>query len=379
MKIIVDTNEVILALGVVKNAISKSQNMPILNCVKIDSDNGVAVFIRNGLERIYTAEIFAEVQESGSCAINYDMLLKVLKNIKKGFVTIESENGFCTISMGNISTKVVDFGYENYPTLFAERFQQELDITVTQSKLKELLKMTTFAVSTDESRPVLNGCYFDCEDDKLAIVAIDGFRMAIARTAVNKNTTNQTAVVLGSDLKEIEKFLAKSKDNVIINIEPEIKACGRFARFSFTYKGIKVVFYSRTIEGEYMKYKEILKTNSNSIIEVNVEDLKTALNIGSSVNPTGKKAKAPIRVFVDENTLTFEANSEMGKSSSSIDFKKICMESVDSDFNSRYLKEIFDAINCENAKIEFGSAYQPTVIYPLYDDDFTYLVLPLRR
>src|SRR5260370_40672418 len=66
---------------------------------------------------------------------------------------------------------------EEFPPL--PKFDESKVVTIRQKDLRDGLRKTSYAISTDETRYVLNGVLFSFKDNKLTLVATDGRRLAM--------------------------------------------------------------------------------------------------------------------------------------------------------------------------------------------------------
>ena len=114
--------------------------------------------------------------------------------------------------------------------------------------LKNMIRRTIFAVSTEETRPIFTGCLFEIENNKLNVVAVDGFRLALRSIYLNKQTNDFSAVIPGKTLNEVNKIISDSFEPVKIGVAKN--------QALFEMDNCKVV--TRILDGEFLNYKNVI-------------------------------------------------------------------------------------------------------------------------
>lgn len=83
------------------------------------------------------------------------------------------------LSCGDASFEIPGLSAEDYPDL--PEVDDEYSVAIQQRTLKAMINQTSFAVSTNESRPVHTGSLFEISAEGLTVVSVDGFRLALRR------------------------------------------------------------------------------------------------------------------------------------------------------------------------------------------------------
>lgn len=380
MKILVNTKELKEAIAITKNAMVKKPALEVLECVKLMTDDNELIVEQNTLDNIYQVRMDCNSVEQGFAIIKFKELESLLKSVKADTIEIETEGNICKITSGSTLFKIVNKSYDEFPLIPDLKFDTGKDIALKQKTLKDMLKRVLFAVGDDDSRPVLQAVNFVTEGDRLEMVAIDGYRMAIAKTSkLMKDVVAQQILIKGSDLEKVQKLLTVSEDPVTIWVSP------KYARITFDSKGKEVAVLSRLIEGDYMKYKDIIPTSPIVQIETSLSEIKGCFEIGNSINPTAKKEKRIITLVAEGDKLEFSASTESGTSSEYIYVNRSGnSDAIDMNFNADYVRDIFDAVDCDRIRVSFNGALSPVIVetdklLKTYTDGELYLILPLRK
>ncbi len=130
---------------------------------------------------IYTT-IDADIPEPGSVLIGARLFCEMLRRMPDGIVTVEAENGTVSVKCGKAAFNLVGLSADDYPDLPV--VEAENGVSLPQDLLKKMINECSFAVSTNESRPVYMGTLFEIENNVLTMVSINGYRLALRREAV---------------------------------------------------------------------------------------------------------------------------------------------------------------------------------------------------
>ncbi|MCH7910484.1 MAG: hypothetical protein IIB38_12825, partial [Candidatus Hydrogenedentes bacterium] len=101
----------------------------------------------------------------------------IIKELPESDVTIEATNNRVEIRIPNGSYKIASVSPDDFPKLPAVNIKKE--IKISGSDLVTMIQKTSFACSTDETRPALNGVLWQTKGDKMQMVATDGHRLAM--------------------------------------------------------------------------------------------------------------------------------------------------------------------------------------------------------
>ncbi len=239
-------------------------------------------------------------------------------------------------------------------------------INFNRENLKNIIKKTEFAASIDVSKGIIVGVLFEIEEDKINLVALDGFRMAIGRKFIkNEYTTN--FIISGKIVKEILKIISEIEE-----IE-DIKVIIGDKKAVFLLDNTKIV--TRLMEGEFIKYKDILPKSSTTKVVLKCSDLADSIERADLLAKEGKNNL--IKMSLKENLLSITSSSEEGAVKEEIIVEKEG-ENLEIGFNSKYILEILKKVDDENIIMEFNSAISPCLVKPMEGEEFEFLVLPVR-
>ena len=267
--------------------------------------------------------------------------------------------------------KIVYSGSESYlQALSADEYpviKKDIDrnsFVIKQKTFKDLIASTSFACSQDDSRPILKGCLLELKGDELTCVALDGFRLAVCKKTVKEATGDIRAIVPSRALTEITRLIEKDEDYVTVVIQEN----------SLMIDVDNTVFTTRLLEGEYIDYKKIVPQNYLTTFRVNRVALFNSIERASIL---AKVMKNIIKLDIHENYVDVSSDSEMGNVKENV---LINLEGKDLTiaFNSRYVVDCLRVINDEFINFNLNTPIAPCVIKSNSDDEYLYLILPVR-
>ena len=232
-----------------------------------------------------------------------------------------------------------------------------------------MIRKIIFAVSTEESRPIFTGCLMEVENNKLNLVAVDGFRLALRSMYLNKKTEDFSAVIPGKTLNEVNKILSDSFENVKIGISKN--------QALFEMDNCKVV--TRILDGEFLNYKNVIPNNWETRIKVNKANLQDCFERISLISSSSieKEKKYPVKVQVDIGKVTISCTNQTGDAKEEL-FLTTEGKNLEVGFNPKYFLDSLKVIEDEEIYVEFGSNISPCLVKSIENNDYVYMILPIR-
>lgn len=364
MKLICKQSDLANALNIVQKAISSKTTLPILTGVLLEAKNGSLKLTGNDLSIGIEKSIEAEISEEGTTVVSSRIFGDFIRKLPNDKVELTMENSKLTIECYKSHIDLVTYDAIEYPEL--PKVVESNAFKINKMLLKNMIKQTIFATSQDETRPILTGSYIELSNEQISMVAIDGFRVAI-RTSKLNTPIESKIVVPAKTLNEINKILGSSEDNDQIEIFITDK------NILFKIDDIKIV--SRLLEGEYVKYSQMIPNEFKTKIEINTANLLNGIERVSLLSREGKNNS--IKLSIKDNSLEISSIVEIGMANDEIPLK-LEGNTLDIGFNPKYLIDVLKVIDSEIIYMEFLANISPCIIRPQNNDNYTYLVLPVR-
>lgn len=363
MRFSCDTNELSAALNIVSRALAARSPKPILEGILLEAcEDGLRLTCTDLALGIETT-IPATFVDEGRAVLPGKLLCEVVRKLPGGSCEISvSDRLQATIRCASFRTTITGLDpieYPELPEVAGASFE------VAQNVLRDMIGRTLFAIAIDESRPILTGCLFEIGREEMRVVALDGFRLALRKERISGPDADVAAVVGGKVLGDIAKILADTEENVSLT----------FSRSHMQLDTGRTHIVARLLEGEFIRYRQILPTEWQSRVCVSRSELSSAIDRASLIAREGKSNLVCFKI--DGDTLTVTSNSETGDMEEKIDVTTDGKD-ITIAFNVRYITDVLKALSDDEVFMRFNSNVSPCVICPTDGDGYLYLVLPVR-
>ncbi len=366
MKLTIGKEEFITGLLSVQNVVSTRTTLPILSNVLLVAAGDRLTLTATDLDVTISKKVDAKVEKEGSFTIPVKKLLSIAREVGGKQIELEVENKQCSIKSGTSAYRVNGLPAEEFPPI--PDFSGQTTIQMSQVRVKTMLRRTSFAVSTDENRYVLNGLYLSFKENKLTMVATDGRRLALAEEEVELPNDNPLEVIVPTKaIQELSRLLGDEGD-VEIQITENQVSFGQKEK-----KGIGSLIISKLVEGAYPNYKQVIPSESKHRVTLDKDELFHALRRAEIM--TSEKANS-VKLTFSENNLTFTANSpEVGESRETMAIK-YGGEETSIAFNPQFFIDPLKALEEEEVHFEFTDQLSPGVVK--VNHPFLYVIMPMR-
>jgi DNA polymerase-3 subunit beta len=368
MKVMCSRDRLTEAISIVQKAVSARSTLPILDGILIEASLSEGVKLTGyDLETGIEAQLDSDISAEGSIVINSKLFGEIVRKLPEDQVVIESdERLMISIESGSSVFSIKGLSSDGYPKI--PEVADAEKIILSQGVLKDMVRQTIFAVSSDESRPTLNGCLFSCDGFSIEMVAIDGFRLALRKKLLGTDLPVMKFIIPGKALHEAGRILGGKDTELVIYSSVN----------HILFDTGKVRIVSRLIQGEYMNYKAILPKAGNTQMMISPQAMLSAIERASLII-LSEDRRCPVQLSMpNDETLVISASTELGTLREEISVR-ITGDKVDIDFNPRYFIDALRAIDDEEITIQFSGSNGPCVLKPTEGEEFSYLVLPLRR
>ena len=247
MKLVCEKDKILRAINSVTKAVASKTTMPILEGILIQTNDNQVKLTTYDLEIGIEYIIECDVKEQGATVVNAIMFSEIIRKLPDTDIKIEiNEKNLLVIECEGSLYKLATMNPDEFPEL--PQINIENSIEIEQNSLKDMIRKTIFAVSTEENRPIFTGCLFQINNNKLNVVAVDGFRLAWKSKFLQNKINDFTAVIPGRTLNEINKIILDSFDTVKIGVAKN--------QALFEMENCKVV--TRLLDGEFLNYSSVI-------------------------------------------------------------------------------------------------------------------------
>ena len=364
MKVSVNQSELSRALATVAKGASSRSTLSILSGILIQAREGEIVLQTTNLELSIRVILPALVEEAGDTVVPAKLFSDIVKNLPDMAVSISTSESTATVFCNNTTYSLKTLNPLDFP-LFPE-VEAEQEISFPFDTFAAMVKSTAKTVSRDESHPVLTGILVTQSGNSLKMVATDSYRLAVAEVTLDSVPPREfEAVISGSFLQDIIALPASSDPIILALNENQIVV---------TYQN--ATFINRRIEGTFPNYKQLLSTDFTTKVHLSRTELIDAIRRVSLLS--NKVSPVQISVDADAGILTLISNSQdVGNAQESI----VCTiegESIDIAFNFSFMLDGLSSIRSEEISFNLLGAMKPGIIEATGEEQFLYLIMPVR-
>jgi DNA polymerase-3 subunit beta len=276
------------------------------------------------------------------------------------------EKHVCAIRSGSSFYKINGLSADEFPPL--PKFKEEKKVVLPQTTVKTMMKKTSFAISTDESRYVLNGIFISLKDHKMTMVATDGRRLSLVDEEIDVSEQSQGEFIMPAKaVNELNRLLQEKG-------EIEVRYAENQAAFNLKdEKGSSVLIITKLIEGNYPNYRQVIPSETKERVTLPREEFMHALRRAEIM--TSEKSNS-VKLSFTKNKLEITANSpEVGeaKETLAINYKG---PDIAIAFNPKYVIDPLNALPNDEIFLELIDELSPGVLK--INGPFLYVVMPMR-
>jgi DNA polymerase-3 subunit beta len=367
MNLSITKEQIIHGLQSVQNVVSTRTTLPILSNVLLEAEGDRLKLTATDLDVTVSCAVEAKVTKGGSTTVPVKKLFGIVRELNNSEIELEvDDKNNCSIRSGSSFYKVNGLSAEEYPPL--PKFKDEKKVALKQDTVKAMMRKTSFAISTDESRYVLNGIYMSLKEHKLTMVATDGRRLALVDEEVDVTEQSQGEfIVPAKAVNELNRLLQATG-------EIEIRYSENQAAFNLKDdKGFSILIITKLIEGNYPNYRQVIPGEAKERVPLIREEFLHALRRAEIM--TSEKSNS-VKLAFTKNNLAITANSpEVGEARESIavNYKGNDMAIA---FNPKYVIDPLSALTEDEVYFELIDELSPGVLK--INGPFLYVVMPMR-
>lgn len=364
MKFICETSVLSEACQNVQRAVSTKNAIPAIEGIYLKALGGEVILTGYDLELGINTSVSARVEEKGGIVLKHRVLCDILRRLPGNTVRIESdERQMALITSDSAEYTLVGISPKEFPEL--PSVTGGFPIVAGQEMLKEMIRQTIFAVATNDTKVVHTGIKFEISDNLIKLIAVDGFRLAIRKEAIDYSGEFSSFIVPSKTLSEVVKLFREDDETVSISVGKK--------HIVFEIGSYSVV--SRLLDGEFLNYKSAIPGESTTEVRVNTRQFIDSIERISLI--ITDKIKSPLRCTFGDNAIRLSSTTALGSASDEVS-AAIDGSSVDIGFNNRFLIEALRVCDTDEVRILLNGPVSPILIMPPDGDSFLFLILPVR-
>jgi DNA polymerase-3 subunit beta len=346
----------------VQHVVSSRTTLPILSNVLLVAKNGRLQFTTTDLDVGITGSVEAQIEKDGATTLPAKRLVSIVRELPASEVEVSVDaKNHASIRSGPSFFKIIGLGEAEFPPL--PDFSGAKEFKIPQLTLRDGLRKTAYAISTDETRYVLNGVYTSFRDGKMTLVATDGRRLAMVDADLEFPASHETDVIVPTKaVQELQRLLGESGEVIVKLTDSQI---------SFAIGD--TLLCSKLIEGNYPNYRQVIPGDSNERVVISREGLLETVRRVSLLS--SEKANS-VKLIFGENRIEVTANSpDVGEAQESLDviYQGPPMQIA---FNPEFLMAPLRNLDSEEVYLDLIDEMSPGVLR--IEGTFLYVLMPMR-
>ena len=383
MKLVCSQTELSSSLQLVSRAVAGRPTHPVLANVLLTADAATGRLSLTGFDLslgIQTS-LAAAVETSGAITLPARLFGEIVSRLSSDSpLTLSCPEGEEQVELTSLSGtyRMRGMPADDFPDL--PLAQSGIPIRLDAASLVKGLRATLFASSSDEAKQLLTGVHLRLAGEGLECAATDGHRLAVQRLddALAPGTETPSAdgeepfavTVPARSLRELERLLSGRPSDEPLSL--------------FSERGQVVVLWadqvltSRTLDGTYPNYRQLLPESFNRRLVLNRRAFTASLE---RVAVLADQHNNVVKISSDPQAgqVQIRADAQDVGSGSEAVAAVIEGEAIEIAFNVRYLLEGLKAIAADQVVLQCNGPTTPAVLAPVGEDgNFTYLVMPVQ-
>lgn len=364
MRFFVDTNELNAGISTVIKALPARTTVSILEGIYMKAADNTLLLRCSDLNIQIETVVAATVEEEGAIVLPGRLFSEMVKKFTGEMTSFDIKKSTASIESGRFKTTLQGENGADFHTMSS--IKSELAVTMKPDALKRMVRGCIFAAAQDDSKPVLTGALMEVDNNGATLVALDGYRLALRREAMEGSVGNPSSMIIPArSLVEIARILPDAGENIKMV----------FSRTHVMTDIGQTNITARLMEGEFIKYKQILPESHVTRVRISRKELMEGID---RVALMARESKSNLIKFTIANSnINITANSEIGRSSEDIE-ANIMGGDIEIAFNARYFMDVLRVLDDEEIFIDMINNISPCVVRPVQGESFYYLILPVR-
>lgn len=364
MKITVQRQILCEAVGHISRAAAAKSAIPVLEGIYMSAENGCLYLTAYNLEMGISKTIPATVVQEGKIVISAKLLSEILHRVDGDSIDLSVDDRYmCKIQSRSSVFDIMGMAANDYPEI--PSISEADSFSLPSELIKDMVRQTIFAAAKEEtSKPIFTGILFELEPGSLSIVAVDGFRLAVRKEALQTDLSARF-IVPAKAVAEAVRIISDEADTIKISVGSR--------HISIELGGYEII--SRLLEGEFVNYKNSIPATFSANTKIKTREVTTIIDrISLLIN---ENIKNPIRCVITEDKIIFSCTTALGRATDECAIQ-LQGEGFEIGFNSRYLVEALKASETDEVVMNFNGPYAPMILKPEQGDEFMYMIMPMR-
>ncbi len=366
MKVSVPLSELTHKMNAISGVVPSKTTMPILSTVLMSAESGVFSISATDLDISVTSKVNGTVTAEGKIAVPAKKLAEIVKSLAGEEVQLDVEGEKLTISCGKSRFVMNARSADDFPKL--PKQESKTNFTIDPEIVTALVQKTSYAVSTDLTRPALCGVLWEVDRKGISMVATDGHRLAKVEIALDLGTVQKMEVIVPPKALQTMRTYTEGEKEVRISIGEN--------SISFDMK--ETTIYSRLLEGPFPNYQRVIPAKNEKELIVSRSAIQEATKRVSILSDS--LTKQVVFSIAKSKVVLNVSTQELGEAREEID-ASFSGEAMDVGYNANYVLDILRTVDAEEIAFLLDRPDNAAVVKPASEGGNlkqVCIIMPLR-
>lgn len=366
MNIKINRDTLLKPLSAVSGIVERRHTLPILSNLLLEAKQDKIVLTATDLEMQISLSINSSTGGELSTTVSAKKLLDICRalpeNAEINMATAESR---IQVKTGKSRFNLQTLPASDYPVMTKAAGAEPTIITISQGTLKRLFKQVEFAMAQQDIRYYLNGLLFEVSANRLNVVGTDGHRLSFTSSELSQNYEKQELILPRKTVIELIKLLDDSDEEVAIEIVP--------GQVNFSFGDIRLI--TKVIDGKFPDYNRVIPVGHQNTFTI---DRMTVLLSMQRASILSNEKYRGIRMVLANNSLRLiSTNSEQEEAEEELEVA-YTGEALDIGFNVTYMIDVLNNVSTDQIVFSFADANSSCLVTVPEDENYKYVVMPMR-
>ncbi|MEE8393003.1 MAG: DNA polymerase III subunit beta [Rhodospirillales bacterium] len=371
MKLTIERAALLRSLGHVQSVVERRNTIPILSNVRMEAGDGRLSLNATDMDLDIIDSAEAEISDPGAITTPAHTLYDIVRKLPEGSqVEFEygGEESQLSLRSGRSRFSLACLPSEDFPVMAGGDLPHSFKLDA--GDLRSLIDRTRSAISTEETRYYLNGVYMHAAQrdgvDVLRVVATDGHRLASVEVPLPDGAAGMPGVIVPrKTVTELRKLIDETAEDVSISLSE--------SKIQFSFETATLT--SKLIDGTFPDYERVIPSGNDKTMEIDRKLFAEAVDRVSAISTEKSRA---VKLSLSNGSVVLSASSP--DSGSATEELEVAYEgeAMEIGFNSRYLLDITQQIEGDNAQMVLADAASPTILREVGDSSALYVLMPMR-
>ncbi len=368
MKISCLKSELVQALQIAGRSVANKPQTPILSGIYMRAEKDTLEIQATDYEIGVVLHISAEVEKPGEVVVSGRYMQEVVRTLPEENVQLDfdKETKILRISSGTSNFTLLSMASEDFPKI--NRMQEGKSFKIRSVVLKDLVRRTTFACATDETRPVFTGALLELEGEKVRMVATNSHRLALYEETLEEAQQEKCQYIIPKRvLEELQHIMAGE-------IPEEVKVyC---TRSEMSFETDRAYMTTRLIEGKYPDYRRAIPVEFATRVTLPTAGFLSAVSRVGLIARSSEYNTIKLVFNMGEVHISSD-NPIVGRAEETVK-AVIDGEDIDISFNASYLIDVLKVVNGDQFILMLNDSLKPAAVREPNNEEFVYIITPVR-